>query len=130
VEDRKRRKVLPHLSDELSTTETRHVVIGDDDIEWDFGCPGCVQCGEAVGYCHDLKTIVSESPGYERPNHRFVVDYEDAVGHRAFAQEYSELSWGVPAPSYRQMHPGARPEMRMISYKAKKYGIDPARMRG
>ena len=56
-------KIVPHPGDELGPAETRHVVIGDDKIEFRFRGARCVQCREAVGYCNDLKAIVGENPG-------------------------------------------------------------------
>jgi hypothetical protein len=84
----KGRKILPDSGNQFGTGETRHVVIGDDKIEFGFRRARCVQCREAVGYCHDLEAIIGKSPGDKGPNHWLVVDYEDAVGHTgAFTQE-------------------------------------------
>jgi hypothetical protein len=82
VKDGQSGKVLPHPGNELGTAETGHVVVGDYEIESGLSGAGCVQCRTAVGYFNDLEAVVGQSPGYQGPDHRLVVDYKNAVGQR------------------------------------------------
>src|SRR5207237_1035723 len=95
VEDGESGKVLPHPGNQLGTAETRHVVVGDDEVEFGLSRAGRVQCRAPVGYCNHLKAIVRESPGYQSPDHRLVVDYKNAVGQRP-SRELSVMTWEVP----------------------------------
>ena len=85
VEDGEGGKVLPHPGNELGTAETGHIVVGDDEIEPSLSHARRVQCCPAVGYRNDLEAIVRQSPGYQRPDHRLVVNDKNTVGQRPSA---------------------------------------------